>query len=89
MNTSKFADYIGRKCESLDDEIIASMHPLDSERIGHVTAGSFQPAWWNCRESVRKIVEGIAFKSSRKVQVSSEGMYDRFENVFPKLSGCK
>ena len=36
-----FASYIAKKSEHLDDNIITSMHPLDSQWIGHVSTGRF------------------------------------------------
>jgi len=41
ISCSKFADYISRKSEHLDDNIILSMHPLDSQWVGHVSTGRF------------------------------------------------
>jgi hypothetical protein len=41
ISCSAFADYISRKVEHLDDNIILSMHPLDSQWIGHVSTGRF------------------------------------------------
>jgi hypothetical protein len=41
ISCSQFADYISRKVEHLDDAIILSMHPLDSQWVGHVSTGRF------------------------------------------------
>ena len=41
ISCSAFADYIARKVEHLDDNIILSMHPLDSQWVGHVSTGRF------------------------------------------------
>lgn len=60
---SKFTDYLSRKAEHLDTEIIRSMHPTDTW-VGAVSTGRF-PA-----------EDGV------------EHTFDRFENVFPDLSGC-
>ena len=58
----KFTDYLSRKSEHLDTEIIRALHPIDTW-IGHVGTGRF-PA-----------EDGV------------EHTFDRFENVFPNLSG--
>jgi hypothetical protein len=42
ISCTKFADYISRRSEHLDDMIIMSMHPLDSQWIGHVSTGRFK-----------------------------------------------
>lgn len=42
ISCAAFADYVSRKSEHLDDQIIASMHPLDSQWIGHVSTGRFE-----------------------------------------------
>ena len=41
ISCGQFSDYIARKVEHLDDNIIMSMHPLDSQWIGHVSTGRF------------------------------------------------
>lgn len=41
ISCTQFADYIARKVEHLDDNIIMSMHPLDSQWVGHVSTGRF------------------------------------------------
>ena len=41
ISCTAFADYISRKVEHLDDNIIMSMHPLDSQWVGHVSTGRF------------------------------------------------
>ena len=41
ISCSAFADYISRKVEHLDENIILSMHPLDSQWVGHVSTGRF------------------------------------------------
>jgi hypothetical protein len=41
ISCGQFSDYIARKVEHLDDNIILSMHPLDSQWIGHVSTGRF------------------------------------------------
>ena len=41
ISCQDFTDYIARKVEHLDDNIIMSMHPLDSQWIGHVSTGRF------------------------------------------------
>ena len=41
ISCAQFSDYISRKVEHLDDNIIMSMHPLDSQWIGHVSTGRF------------------------------------------------
>ena len=41
ISCAAFAGYIARKAEHLDDNIIQSMHPLDSQWIGHVSTGRF------------------------------------------------
>jgi hypothetical protein len=41
ISCAQFSDYIARKVEHLDDNIIMSMHPLDSQWIGHVSTGRF------------------------------------------------
>lgn len=57
-----FGDFLSRRSEHLDDEIIRSLHPMDTW-VGHVATGQF-PA-----------------------QAGVEHTFDRFENVFPDLSG--
>ena len=42
ISCGQFSDYIARKVEHLDDNIIMSMHPLDSQWIGHVSTGRFR-----------------------------------------------
>lgn len=59
---TKFTDYLIRKSEHLEDDIIKSMHPIDTW-VGHVSTGRF-PAH-----------SGV------------EQTFDRFENVFPDLTG--
>jgi len=60
---SSFTDFLSRKSEHLDDNIIKSLHPTDTW-IGHVSTGRFAAE------------DGV------------EHTFDRFENVFPDLSGC-
>jgi hypothetical protein len=57
-----FGDFLSRRSEHLDDEIIRSLHPMDTW-VGHVSTGSF-PA-----------------------QAGVEHTFDRFENVWPDLTG--
>jgi hypothetical protein len=42
ISCSAFSDFISRRVEHLDDSIIMSMHPLDSQWIGHVSTGRFK-----------------------------------------------
>ncbi len=60
---SAFTDFLSRKSEHLDDNIIKSLHPTDTW-IGHVSTGRFAAE------------DGV------------EHTFDRFENVFPNLSGA-
>jgi hypothetical protein len=60
---TKFGDFLSRRSEHLDDEIIRSLHPMDTW-VGHVATGQF-PA-----------------------QSGVEHTFDRFENVFPDLTGA-
>lgn len=41
ISCTAFASYIARKVEHIDDNIILSMHPLDSQWVGHVSTGRF------------------------------------------------
>jgi hypothetical protein len=41
ISCQAFSDFISRRIEHLDDRIIMSMHPLDSQWIGHVSTGRF------------------------------------------------
>ncbi len=41
ISCQSFSDFISRRIEHLDDRIIMSMHPLDSQWIGHVSTGRF------------------------------------------------
>ena len=58
-----FGDFLSRRSEHLDDQIIRSLHPMDTW-VGHVGTGVF-PA-----------------------QAGVEHTFDRFENVFPDLTGA-
>lgn len=60
---AEFGDFLSRRSEHLDSEIIASRHPLD-DWIAHVSTGKF-PA-----------------------QSGVEHTFDRFENVFPDMTGA-
>ena len=60
---TKFGDFLSRRSEHLDDEILRSLHPYDTW-IGHVSTGQFP------------------------TQAGVEHTFDRFENVFPDLSGA-
>lgn len=60
---TQFTDFLSRKSEHLDDNIIRSLHPTDTW-VGTVSTGRF-PA-----------EDGV------------EHTFDRFENVFPDLSGA-
>lgn len=62
ISCKKFTDYLARKSEHLDDEIVPEISPLDTW-IGHVETGVF-PAQ-----------DGVSHT------------YDRFNRVFPDLSG--
>lgn len=42
ISCQAFSDFISRKVEHLDDNIIMSMHPLDSQWVGHVSTGRFK-----------------------------------------------
>lgn len=42
ISCAAFGDVIARKTEHLDENIIMSMHPLDSQWIGHVSTGRFK-----------------------------------------------
>ena len=42
ISCQAFASYIASKVEHLDEAIILSMHPLDSQWIGHVSTGRFK-----------------------------------------------
>ena len=42
ISCAAFSDLIARKTEHLDDAILMSMHPLDSQWVGHVGTGSFK-----------------------------------------------
>lgn len=41
MNCAQFTDYLVRKSEHLDEDLIRSMHPVDDTWIGHVSTGHF------------------------------------------------
>ncbi len=84
MNSKTFAYFLIAKDEHLDDAILKTLNPLD-QWIGHSTCGQFasHPQWWEIRESVRRICEGLAFKPSEFVE--SEHTFDRFDSVFPDL----
>lgn len=41
MDCRSFTDFLSRRSEHLDDEIIKSMHPVDDTWIGHVSVGKF------------------------------------------------
>ncbi len=62
ISCSAFTDFLSRRAEHLDDEIIRSLHPR-GQWVGHVATGRF------------KAEDGV------------EHTFDRFENVFPDLSG--
>ncbi len=59
---AKFGDFLSRRSEHLDDEILRSLHPMDTW-VGHVATGQFP------------------------TQAGVEHTFDRFENVFPDLTG--
>ena len=42
ISCQQFASYIASKSEHLDEPILLSMHPLDSQWIGHVSTGQFK-----------------------------------------------
>ena len=42
ISCQQFASYIAAKTEHLDEPILLSMHPLDSQWIGHVSTGQFK-----------------------------------------------
>ena len=42
ISCQAFSDFISRRIEHLDDRIIMSMHPLDSQWVGHVSTGRFK-----------------------------------------------
>jgi hypothetical protein len=42
ISCQAFSDFISRRVEHLDDNIIMSMHPLDSQWVGHVSTGRFK-----------------------------------------------
>ena len=42
ISCQAFASYIASKSEHLDEPILLSMHPLDSQWIGHVSTGQFK-----------------------------------------------
>ena len=42
ISCQAFANYISSKIEHLDEAIVLSMHPLDSQWIGHVSTGQFK-----------------------------------------------
>jgi hypothetical protein len=42
ISCQQFASYIASKSEHLDEPIILSMHPLDSQWVGHVSTGQFK-----------------------------------------------
>ena len=59
---TEFGDFLSRRSEHLDDEILRSLHPMDTW-VGHVATGMFP------------------------TQAGVEHTFDRFENVWPDLSG--
>lgn len=42
ISCSKFTDFLSRRSEHLDDNIIRSLHPIDSGWVGHVSVGRFK-----------------------------------------------
>jgi hypothetical protein len=42
ISCAAFSDFISRRVEHLDENIILAMHPLDSQWIGHVSTGRFK-----------------------------------------------
>lgn len=62
ISCSSFTDFLSRRSEHLDDEILRSLHPRGTW-VGHVATGRF------------KAEDGV------------QHTFDRFENVFPDLSG--
>lgn len=42
ISCQAFSDLISRRSEHLDEAIIMSMHPLDSQWVGHVSTGRFK-----------------------------------------------
>lgn len=86
IKSSKFAEFLLKRSELLDEEIIRSIHP-DSTWIGRVETGSLGPPWFDTQEAVRRISEGLAFVPSNRLD-GPESTFDRFSNVFPDLSKC-
>jgi hypothetical protein len=84
LNASDFSRFLLRHSERWDGKIFKDTTPLDDSWIGYVSTGSFQPDWWECREAVRRIVEGITYKQSQP-KFGPEESFDRLEAIFPDL----
>lgn len=54
----EFCDFISRRMEHLDEAILEQMMP---------SPGRVVPTWWERRETVRRLSEGLAFRPSKKV----------------------
>lgn len=63
MNAHKFNDFLLKNAARFDEEFLSTFNPMQDSWIGNVTTGPFNP-WWDVRELVRKISEGLAFKPS-------------------------
>lgn len=80
-------DFLSNRAKYLDDDIVKSLAPIDNW-VGHVCVGeiSKQPNWWNKREIVRRLSEGLAYKRSAQVVSEIQKVFDQFEKVYPDLN---
>lgn len=85
INCDEFVEFLLKRSEGLDDEIIRSLHPTDSW-VGDVSRGAIWPED-DTLEAVRKLSEGIAYTPTVHPE-SGDGTFERFETAFPDLSGC-
>jgi hypothetical protein len=88
MECKTFYDFILNRVEHFDQKILDEMHPMDSQWVGTISTGSFQPQWWECRESVRKISEGDSYMRSEEVDGIGH-TFDRFASVYPDIGTWK
>lgn len=81
FDCKEFCDFLLRQASKYDEAILRDFRHPDIW-VGKVTTGISQPDWWESREEVRMLSEGVAYVRSEEIK---EDYFDRFESVFPKI----
>jgi hypothetical protein len=72
MQAKEFSQWLVDQTPVFDRLIMESIRPTDGW-LYNVSDETWTPDWWNVRERVRKIVEGLGYHRSREPRTKTMG----------------